>query len=213
MSSACADARSAERSSGVPQGAARAARDVRRPPRVGPYRRECSEPGARTLCHHQGRAGRDRQAIRRLPGLSIRGVARTAGGTTSPAPSSSAPPAQREPRGSPGLNRSSGRTTIAGSSRRVLVALTLPAAWLADNGRAGLRSTMTCAVWRAGPDAGWIQVSFRRWPSGVRLRYVFGVPLACGGPALLLTGSVAAACPKGGRSCVGSCSPVGRDLV
>jgi hypothetical protein len=116
--------------------------------------RECSEPGARTLYHHQGRAARDRQAIRRLPGLSIRGVARTAGGTTSPAPSSSAPPAQREPRGSPGLNRSSGRTTIAGSSRRVLVALTLPAAWLADNGRAGLRSTMTCAVWRAARTRG-----------------------------------------------------------
>ena len=36
--------------------------------------RECSEPGARTLYHHQGRAARDRQAIRRLPGLSIRGV-------------------------------------------------------------------------------------------------------------------------------------------
>jgi hypothetical protein len=213
MSSACADARSAERSSGVPQGAARAARDVRRPPRVGPCRARVLGARRTDVDHHQGRAARDRQAIRRLPGLSIRGVARTAGGTTSPAPSSSAPPAQREPRGPPGLNRSSGRTTIAGSSRMVLVALTLPAAWLADNGRAGLRSTMTCAVWRAGPDAGWIQVSFRRWPSGIRLRYVFDVPLACGGPALLLTGSVAAACPKGGRSCVGSCSPVGRDLV
>jgi hypothetical protein len=214
MSSACADARSAERSSGLPQGAARAARDVRRPPRVGPCR-------ARVLgARRTDVVSPPRPSCARPPSdpattrpIYSRCGPRTAGGTTSPAPSSSAPPAQREPRGPPGLNRSSGRTTIAGSSRRVLVALTLPAAWLADNGRAGLRSTMTCAVWRAGPDAGWIQVSFRRWPSGVRLRYVFGVPLACGGPALLLTGSVAAACPKGGRSCVGSCSPVGRDLV
>ena len=197
MSSACADARSAERSSGVPQGAARAARDARRRPRVGPCRARVLGARRTDVCVT---TKAELRAIAKRSGdyaaYRIRGVARTAGGTTSPAPSSSAPPAQREPRGPPGLNRSSGRTTIAGSSRRILVALTLPAAWLADNGRAGLRSTMTCGV-AGGPDAGWIQVSFRRCPSGVRLRYVFGVPLACGGPALLLTGSVAAACPEG----------------
>jgi hypothetical protein len=36
--------------------------------------RECSEPGARTLYHHQGRAARDRHAIRRLRGLCIPGL-------------------------------------------------------------------------------------------------------------------------------------------
>jgi hypothetical protein len=155
MSSACADARSAERSSGVPQGAARAARDVRRPPRVGPCRARVLRARRTDVCvTTKAELRAIAKAIRRLRGLCIRGVARTAGGTTSPAPSSSAPPAQREPRGPPGLNRSSGRTTIAGSSRRVLVALTLPAAWLADNGRAGLRSTMTCAVWRAARTRG-----------------------------------------------------------
>src|SRR4029450_10616318 len=40
--------------------------------------------------------------------------------------------------------------------------------------------------------------SFRRCPFGVHLRYLFGVPLACGGPAFLFPGSVAAACPEGG---------------
>jgi hypothetical protein len=192
--------------------AARVARDVRRPPRVGPCRArvlgarrtDVVSPPRPTCARSPSDPATTRPIYSRCgPGLPVE----------PPRPHLRPQPRPCEPRGPPGLNRSSGRTTIAGSSRRVLVALTLPAAWLADNGRAGLRSTMTCAVWRAGPDAGWIQVSFRRWPSGVRLRYVFGVPLACGGPALLLTGSVAAACPKGGRSCVGLCSPVGRDLV
>ena len=172
MSSTCADARSAERSSGLPQGAARAARDVRRPPRVGPCRarvlgarRTDVVPPPRPSC---ARPPSDPATTR--PIYSRCGP-RTAGGTTSPAPSSSARPAQREPRGPPGLNRSSGRTTIAGSSRRVLVALTLPAAWLADNGRAGLRSTMTCAVWRAARTRGGF-----RCRSGVgHLVFAFGM--------------------------------------
>ena len=111
----CADARSAERSSGLPQGAARAARDVRRPPRVGPCRarvlgarRTDVVPPPRPSC---ARPPSDPATTR--PIYSRCGP-RTAGGTTSPAPSSSARPAQREPRGPPGLNRSSGRTTVAG---------------------------------------------------------------------------------------------------
>src|SRR3954453_10957432 len=47
------------------------------------------------------------------------------------------------------------------------------------------------------PERGWIQLSFRCCPLGAPLRYVFGVPLARGGPAFLLPGSLAAAYPEG----------------
>jgi hypothetical protein len=195
MSSACADARSAERSSGLPQGAARAARDVRRPPRVGPCR-------ARVLgARRTDVVSPPRPSCARPPSdpattrpIYSRCGPRTAGGTTSPAPSSSAPPAQREPRGSPGLNRSSERTTIAGVLPRGPRGVD-PARSLAGRyGRAGLRSTMTCVVWRAGSDAGWIQVSFRAlsiWCSpsvcfrcSARLRWTCTPTLRLGGRRL-----------------------------
>ena len=51
------------------------------------------------------------------------------------------------------------------------MALTLPAAWLADNGRAGLRSTMTCAVWRAARTRG----GFRCRSGVVHLVFAFGM--------------------------------------
>jgi hypothetical protein len=170
MSSACADARSAERSSGAPQGAARAARDARRRPRVGPCRarvlrarRTDHVSPPRPSCAIAKRSGDYAAYVFEVwPGLPVEPPRPHL--RPQPRPLSVSPEARPA---EPILGTNQHRGVLPQGP----VALTLPAAWLADNGRAGLRSTMTCAVWRAARTRG----GFSCRSGVVHLVFAFGM--------------------------------------